>query len=63
MQRHVPRKRFGQHFLRDASVIDAIVRAIEAVTTNGPRTPDMGGQAATADVGRAVAEALASAMV
>ena len=34
MQRHVPRKRFGQHFLRDASVIDAIVRAI------GPRAGD-----------------------
>jgi len=25
---HVPRKRFGQHFLADQSVIDAIVRAI-----------------------------------
>ena len=25
---HVPRKRFGQHFLRDASVVDAIVTAI-----------------------------------
>lgn len=26
--KHVPRKRFGQHFLADPSVIDAIVRAI-----------------------------------
>ena len=26
--RHIARKRFGQHFLADASVIDAIVRAI-----------------------------------
>ncbi|WP_427914223.1 16S rRNA (adenine(1518)-N(6)/adenine(1519)-N(6))-dimethyltransferase RsmA [Ramlibacter sp. MMS24-I3-19] len=26
---HIPRKRFGQHFLADHSVIDAIVRAIE----------------------------------
>ncbi|AEG94903.1 16S rRNA (adenine(1518)-N(6)/adenine(1519)-N(6))-dimethyltransferase RsmA [Ramlibacter tataouinensis] len=26
---HVPRKRFGQHFLADVSVIDAIVRAID----------------------------------
>ena len=26
--KHTPRKRFGQHFLVDASVIDAIVRAI-----------------------------------
>ena len=25
---HIPRKRFGQHFLRDAAIIDAIVRAI-----------------------------------
>lgn len=28
MSRHRPRKRFGQHFLRDPGVIDAIVRAI-----------------------------------
>jgi 16S rRNA (adenine1518-N6/adenine1519-N6)-dimethyltransferase len=27
--RHVARKRFGQHFLADSSVIDAIVRAID----------------------------------
>ena len=40
---------------------DAIVRAIETVTASGPRTPDMGGNATTADVGRAVADALASA--
>jgi 16S rRNA (adenine1518-N6/adenine1519-N6)-dimethyltransferase len=26
--RHIPRKRFGQHFLTDASVIDGIVQAI-----------------------------------
>jgi len=26
--KHIPRKRFGQHFLRDEAVIDAIVRAI-----------------------------------
>ena len=25
---HLPRKRFGQHFLTDAVIIDAIVRAI-----------------------------------
>jgi tartrate dehydrogenase/decarboxylase/D-malate dehydrogenase len=37
---------------------DAIVRAIERVTANGPRTPDMGGKATTADVGKAVAEAV-----
>ncbi len=39
---------------------DAIVRAIETVTEHGPRTPDMGGQATTGDVGRAIAEALKS---
>jgi 16S rRNA (adenine1518-N6/adenine1519-N6)-dimethyltransferase len=27
--KHIPRKRFGQHFLTDASVIEAIVSAIE----------------------------------
>ncbi len=37
---------------------DAILRAIEKVTEEGPRTPDMGGSASTADVGKAVAEAL-----
>jgi tartrate dehydrogenase/decarboxylase/D-malate dehydrogenase len=37
---------------------DAIVRAIETVTANGPRTPDMGGSAGTADVGRAIEQAL-----
>ena len=37
---------------------DAIVRAIEKVTAEGPRTPDMGGMATTMDVGKAVAEAV-----
>jgi len=27
--KHIPRKRFGQHFLADAGVVDAIVRAID----------------------------------
>ena len=36
----------------------AIVRAIETVLKDGPRTPDMGGKAHTADVGRAIAGAL-----
>jgi len=39
---------------------DAIVKAIETVTEHGPRTPDMGGQATTTDVGRAIAQALKS---
>jgi 16S rRNA (adenine1518-N6/adenine1519-N6)-dimethyltransferase len=39
--RHIPRKRFGQHFLADDSVIEAIVRAIdpkpgEALVEIGP---------------------------
>jgi 16S rRNA (adenine1518-N6/adenine1519-N6)-dimethyltransferase len=39
--RHIPKKRFGQHFLADASVIDAIVDAIdprpgEALVEIGP---------------------------
>ena len=37
---------------------DRVLRAIEQVTANGPRTPDMGGKATTADVGKAVAAAL-----
>jgi len=32
---HRPRKRFGQHFLRDASVIESIVAAIRPVLANG----------------------------
>ena len=27
--KHIPRKRFGQHFLADQGIIDAIVRAID----------------------------------
>ena len=37
---------------------DAIVKAIETVLTDGPRTRDMGGSASTQEVGRAIAEAL-----
>jgi tartrate dehydrogenase/decarboxylase/D-malate dehydrogenase len=37
----------------------AIERAIEAVLADGgPKTPDLGGQATTEDLGRAIAEAL-----
>jgi tartrate dehydrogenase/decarboxylase/D-malate dehydrogenase len=35
---------------------DAIVQAIEAVIARGPRTPDLGGDARTEDVGRAITE-------
>lgn len=37
---------------------DAIVQAIESVLRSGPRTPDLGGNASTAEVGRAIAAAL-----
>jgi tartrate dehydrogenase/decarboxylase / D-malate dehydrogenase len=40
---------------------DAMLRAIETVTGSGPRTGDMGGKASTADVGRAVEQAIGSA--
>lgn len=36
----------------------AVIRAIEAVLDEGPRTPDIGGKASTQDVGRAIAEAI-----
>ncbi|HEU0201237.1 MAG TPA: tartrate dehydrogenase [Burkholderiaceae bacterium] len=38
---------------------DAIVRAIEAVLLEGPRTPDLGGTASTTDVGKAIARQVA----
>jgi tartrate dehydrogenase/decarboxylase/D-malate dehydrogenase len=37
----------------------AVERAIETALANGVKTPDLGGKASTADVGKAVAEALA----
>jgi tartrate dehydrogenase/decarboxylase / D-malate dehydrogenase len=41
---------------------DAIVAAVETLLRgNGPKTRDMGGQAGTEDVGRALAEIVASA--
>jgi len=36
----------------------AILRAIEAVLADGPRTPDVGGTAHTEDMGKAIAAAL-----
>ncbi|MFN0186619.1 MAG: tartrate dehydrogenase [Aquabacterium sp.] len=42
---------------RDAH--DAILRAVAAVLRDGPRTPDLGGQARTADIGTAVARLVA----
>lgn len=37
-----------------------ILRAIEMVLAEGPRTPDMGGKASTTDVGKAIAEVIAA---
>src|SRR5207248_9178258 len=37
----------------------AVMRAIETVLAEGPRTPDMDGKATTVDVGKAVASAIA----
>ena len=42
----------------DAAV--AVMRAIESVLAEGPRTPDMGGKARTIEVGKAVASAITS---
>ncbi len=47
-------------FLGHAEAAAAVVSAIEHVLANGPRTPDMQGQARTEDVGRAVAGRLAA---
>src|SRR6187431_2405975 len=51
-------------FLGHRDAHDAIVAAIEAVLEPGsgaPRTPDLGGRASTADVGRVVADAVSIA--
>ena len=37
-----------------------VLRAIETVLAEGPRTPDMGGKATTADVGKAIAATIES---
>lgn len=42
-------------FLGETAAHDAIVRAIETVLRQGPRTRDLGGTASTADMGQAIA--------
>ncbi|HMW57134.1 MAG: tartrate dehydrogenase [Candidatus Accumulibacter phosphatis] len=42
-------------FLGHRDAHDAILRAVETVLVEGPRTPDMGGKASTTDMGRAIA--------
>lgn len=46
-------------FLGHPEASAAIIKAIETVLADGPRTPDMGGKASTQDVGKAVAEIVA----
>jgi tartrate dehydrogenase/decarboxylase/D-malate dehydrogenase len=36
----------------------AVMRGIERVLADGPRTPDLGGKATTLELGRAVADAI-----
>lgn len=50
-------------FLGFPAAHDLIVRAIEDVLASGPKTRDLGGQASTVDVGRAIANAVACAPV
>ncbi len=45
--------------LGQSAAAAAVVRAIEAVVADGPRTPDMGGTATTRDIGEAVEAAIA----
>jgi tartrate dehydrogenase/decarboxylase/D-malate dehydrogenase len=44
--------------LGHADAADAVVRAIETVLTDGPRTRDIGGTASTEEVGKAIAAAV-----
>jgi tartrate dehydrogenase/decarboxylase / D-malate dehydrogenase len=46
-------------FLGEAAAHDAIVRAIEQVLRDGPRTPDLGGAASTTAMGEAIAAIVA----
>jgi tartrate dehydrogenase/decarboxylase / D-malate dehydrogenase len=48
------------NFLGEGEAHAAIVRAIERVLVEGPRTRDLGGDADTTSVGRTIAEAVAS---
>ncbi|HEX7043208.1 MAG TPA: tartrate dehydrogenase [Burkholderiales bacterium] len=45
--------------LGHADAAAAVVRAIETVLAEGPRTPDIGGRASTQELGKAIAEAVA----
>jgi len=43
-------------FLGQREAHDAIMRAIETVLAEGPRTRDLGGQASTTEMGEAIAQ-------
>ena len=47
-------------FLGEREGHDAIVRAIEQVLVDGPRTPDLGGSASTTEMGQAIAARVAA---
>ena len=49
-------------FLGQRAAHDAIVLAIEDVLRSGPRTPDLGGQASTTQMGEAIAARLSAAI-
>ncbi|PJX20097.1 hypothetical protein CAP48_19355, partial [Advenella sp. S44] len=46
-------------FLGSEDAHAAILRAIENCLKSGPRTPDLGGNAQTEDIGRAIADEVA----
>ena len=48
-------------FLGQRAAHDAILRAIEQVLAQGPRTRDLGGQASTTEIGEAIAAIIAAA--
>lgn len=45
---------------RYKTAADCILKSIETTLTEGPRTPDMGGKATSKDVGKAIAECIAT---
>ena len=51
-------RRLAKVLAMEKAAHDAIVKAIEHVIAHGPRTPDLGGQAHTEDVGQAIADHL-----
>ncbi len=47
-------------FLGEQAAHDAILKAIEQVLAQGPRTPDLGGKASTTEMGEAIAALIAA---